>query len=182
MLDSNVAAYQQLAQGSWSETRNLLARCPVFKSAELQFPYNSNHPAYVSLADSADHDHYQLVSLAVPVTDNAHGDTKALRAHLGLPTQPTTGHVVDHLLKLVATTGVEEILKLSSHPLNGFVLDGIKKGYQHIISHSNKHSCLADLNVNSRLAQEPWVLVKNGKFVRPCDLCFDLEGDTPSGI
>ena len=77
MLHANVAAYQR--GYAWTQ----ISACAVFKQAELHFPYDSSsssssQQAFVSLAESADHDHYRLVALAVPVTDNAHGDTKAL--------------------------------------------------------------------------------------------------------
>lgn len=34
---------------------------------------------------------------------------------------------------------------------------------------------------NSRLREGAWVLVQDCKFVRPCELCFDLEADNSQG-
>ncbi|KAL3132916.1 hypothetical protein ABBQ38_006830 [Trebouxia sp. C0009 RCD-2024] len=180
MLQANVSSYQQHNYGG--SASKSLAACPVFTTAELQFPYSSAQPEFVSLADSADHDHYQLVALALPVTDNSHGDTKALRHQLGLPAQPRLEHVVDHLLQLVATPGLEAALKLPAHD---FVVDGLRQGYQCVINSVSKSMAEGSLpnlaRESSRLAQEAWVLVQGCKFVRPCQLCFDLEEDTPQG-
>ena len=189
MLHGNMAAYTlgHARNGLSISARARIAVCPVFKTAELQFPYNSTQPEFVALASSADHDHYQLVSLALPVTDNSHGDTKTLRRQLGLRTQPGLTHVVDHLLKLTAMPDLKAALKHGS-PMRAFVLDGIQKGYQFIISivsevaakaGSEGIAILAD--ESSRLAQGAWVLVQDCKFVRPCELCFDLEEDTSQG-
>ncbi|KAL3132912.1 hypothetical protein ABBQ38_006826 [Trebouxia sp. C0009 RCD-2024] len=157
MLQANVDAYQHSSGGSASRS---LAACPVFTTAELQFPYKSAQPAFVSLADSADHDHYQLVGLALPVTDNSHGDTQALRCQLGLPAQPRLEHVVDHLLKMAITPGLGSTLKQSGRD---FVLDGIRQGYQFIINSVSKSMAEGSLpnlaRESSRLAQEAWVLV-----------------------
>lgn len=116
MLHGNMDAYQRASRSDAAQ----VALCPVFKSAELQFPYKSIQPEFVTLAGSADHDHYQLVSLAVPVTDNSHGDTQTLRCRLGLPTQPQHRHVVDHLLKMAANPDLKAALKQGS-PLREFV-------------------------------------------------------------
>ena len=108
MLHGNVDAYQCANHNSAQ-----IASCSVFKSAELQFPYKRMQPEFVALASSADHDHYQLVSLALPVIDNSHGDTKALRRKLGLAAQPKLQHVVDHLLRIAmaASSDLKTALK-----------------------------------------------------------------------
>ena len=176
MLEDNVAAYSR------SSSKAGLATCPVFTTAELQYPYSSAQPEFVSLADSADHDHYLLAALSLPIIDNSHGDTKALRHQLRLPKQPSLAHVVDHLLKLVATPDLGSSLMLPGHE---FVLDGIRQGYQFIINSVSKSMAEGSLpnlgRESDRLAQEAWVLVQGCKFVRPCQLCFDLEEDTDQG-
>ena len=178
MLHGNVDAYQRAGRSSAAQ----VALCPVFKSAELQFPYKSIQPQFVALAGSADHEHYQLVSLALPVIDNSHGDTQTLRRKLGLPVQPKHGHVVDHLLKMAANSDLRAALKQGS-PYREFVLAGIQQAYQVIISSvSNGSLGAAELaDGNSRLREGSWVLVQDCKFVRPCELCFDLEADTSQG-
>ena len=99
MLCSHVSTFQK--SSNWSTGQAAAAK--IFTCPELPFPYSSStSAAFVSLADSADHEHYRVVALAVPVTDNAHGDTKRLRAKLGLPTHPELQHVVKHLLKTAA--------------------------------------------------------------------------------
>ena len=184
MLHSNLAAYTYWSARTWDAARAGIAACPIFKTAELQFPYNSTQPEFVALASSADHDHYQLVSLALPVTDNSHGDTQALRRRLGLRNQPGLKHVVEHLLKLTAMPELKAVLKPGS-PMRQFVLEGIQKGYQFIIKEvsawtgSQSMATLAD--ESNKLAQGAWVLVQDCKFVRPCELCFDLEEDTSQG-
>ena len=183
MLHTNVDAYQHVA--GCDRTRFKVSACPIFKSAELQFPYKGAHPQFMSLASSADHDSYQLVSLSIPVTDNAHGDTKALRNKLGLPAEPKLEHAVDHLLQMAATPDIGAALKLRSQ--SEFVLQGIKQGYRYIINSISQEMLMISSSetelagVGRRLAQEPWVLVQGCKFVRPCELCFDLEEDTSQG-
>ena len=183
MLHGNVDAFQRASRSNTAQ----IASCPVFKSAELQFPYNSTQPEFVALAGSADHDHYQLVSLALPIIDNPHGDTQALRCKLGLPVQPKLQHVVDHLLTMAANSDLKTLLKQGS-PLREFVLAGIQRGYQFIISSVSKVQAEAGYwdtremgDASGRLKSGAWVLVQNCKFVRPCELCFDLEEDTSQG-
>ena len=183
MLHGNVDAYQLANRPNTAQT----ASCPVFKSAELQFPYKSIQPEFVALAGSADHDHYQLVSLALPITDNSHGDTKALRRKLGLPVQPELQHVVDHLLTMAGNSDLKAALKQGS-PLREFVLAGIQQGYQFIINSASKVQAEAGswdigetADASGRLKKAAWVLVQDCKFVRPCELCFDLEEDTSQG-
>lgn len=115
MLQGNADSYQN----NYGAVTSLdLSACPVFKSAELHFPYiNSEHSAFTSLRHSADHDHYRLVSLAVPVTDSAHGDIKELRTMLGLPAEPLLEHVVSHMLKMAAAGHMETLSKQSNNPL-----------------------------------------------------------------
>ena len=180
MLHGNVDAYPPAS-------RARIAACPIFKSAELQYAYKKAQPEFVALAGSTDHDHYQLVSLALPVTNNSHGDTKTLRRQLDLPERPRLEHVIDHLFELTATPGLEEALKLSS-PSRAFVLEGIQKGYEFIIRSVNEVLAEAGslgiaklADASSRLAQGAWVLVQDCKFVQPHDLCFDLLEDSSRG-
>lgn len=181
MLHANVDAYQQSPDWSW--TKDKVIACPIFKSAELQFPYNSAHPHFVSLASSADREDYQLVSLSIPVIDNAHGSTKFLRSKLGLPAEPKLEHVVDHLLKMAAAPDIEAVLQLRSQA--DFALQGIEQGYRYIINcislRMQNSSDLELAGVSRRLVQEPWVLVQGSKFVRARELCFDLDKDTSQG-
>jgi len=115
MLQGNADSCQNNCHAA---TRLSLLACPVFKSADLHFPYsNSEHPTFTSLCHSTDHDRNRLVSLAVPVTDNAHGDTKELRARLGLPAEPLLEHVVSHMLKMAAAGHMGTLSKQSSRPL-----------------------------------------------------------------
>ena len=71
-------------------------------------------------------------------------------------------------------------------PGREFVVEGIRQGYQFIINSVSKSMAEGSLpnlaRESNRLAQEAWVLVQGCKFVRPCELCFDLEKDTPQGI
>ena len=138
----------------------------------------------MSLADSADHSHYRLVALAVPVIDNAHGDTHELRAKLGLPTEPDLKHVVDHMLKMAAAGHLKAMSQQTSNPLTGLLLEDIKQAYQYIVHHVRQSlasggSLLETLK--PRLAEGCWVLVSDYKFVRPSELCFDLEEDKNHG-
>ena len=177
MLHRNVDAYLLASRRDAAQ----IASCPVFKPAELQFPYKSIQPQFVALASSADH--HQLVSLALPVTDISHGDTKALRRKLGLPIQPKLQHVVDHLLKLTANSDLQAALKPGS-PLREFVVAGIQQAYQFIISRVQAEATwdTGEMALESiRLKEGAWVLVQDCKFVRPCELCFDLEEDTSQG-
>ena len=188
MLQSNVTVDTYWNAQTRNVTRARIASCPIFKTAQLQFPYNSIQPEFVALASSADHDHYQLVSLALPVIDNSHGDTKALRRQLGLHDQPGLKYVVDHLLKLTAMPDLKAALQPGS-PMHKFMLEGIQKGYQFIISivsgiltRAGSHQGMTILaDESNKLAQGAWVLVQDCKFVRPCELCFDLEEDTSQG-
>jgi len=196
MLHANVAAYQ--GGYTWTHAKAQISACAVFKQAELQFPYkssssssssssNSGQQAFVSLADSADHDHYRLVALAVPVTDNAHGDTKALRGRLGLPAEPVFEHVVDHMLKMTASGHFEALSKQMSNPLSDTLLEDIKQSYMFIVNSIGQKLAVGqgrdtDLGkTTDRLGQEPWVLVQGSKFVVPSELCYDLEEDTHHG-
>ena len=183
MLQSNVESYKHIMIA-----RFLLPRRPVFKTADLPFPYtNHGHPAFTSLRGSADHDHYRLVALAIPVTDNSHGDTKELRAKLGLPTEPELQHVVDHLLKMAATGYMESLSKHTSNPMYGILLQDLEAAYQYIVKSISQQLARPEgadsetARVAVRLAEEPWVLVKGCMFVKPHELCFDLEEGTPHG-
>jgi len=188
MLHANVAAYRR--GYAWTQ----ISACAVFKQAELHFPYNSSsssssssQQAFVSLAESADHDHYRLVALAVPVTDNAHGDTKALRGRLGLPSEPVLEHVVDHMLKMTASGHFEALSKQMSNPLSETLMEDIKQSYMFIVDSIGQKLAVgqgrdADLGkTTERLGQEAWVLVQGSKFVVPSELCYDLEEDTHHG-
>ena len=186
MLQRNTDSYRNKRD---SATRLSLSACPVFKSAELHFPYsNSQHPDFTSLRQSADHDHCRLVSLAVPVTDNAHGDTKELRKKLGLPTEPLLEHVVDHMLKMAAAGHMESLSKQSSKPLFDILLQDTQQAYQFIVkSISQKLAAPGrtnaglDSNVTAKLAQEPWIWAAGRQLVRPHELCFDLEDTAQHG-
>ena len=196
MLHANVSAYQQRGYAweyAWTHVKAQISACAVFKTAELHFPYkssssSSSQQAFVSLADSADHDHYRLVALAVSVTDNAHEDTKTLRGRLGLPSEPVLEHVVDHMLKMAASGHFEAALsKQMSKPLSDILLEDIKQAYLFIVNSIGQKLALgqgrdADLGKTAgRLGQEPWVLVQGSKFVVPSELCYDLEEDTHHG-
>ncbi len=127
MLQGNADSCQDNCHAA---TRLSLLACPVFKSADLHFPYsNSEHPAFTSLCHSTDHDHNRLVSLAVPVTDNAHGDTKELHAKLGLPAEPLLEHVVSHMLKMAAAGHMGTLSKQSSKPLFDMLLQDTQQAY-----------------------------------------------------
>ena len=186
MLQGNADSYQNKRD---SDTSLSLSACPVFKSADLQFPYsNSEHPAFTSLRHSADHDHYRLVSLAVPVTDNAHGDTKQLRRKLGLPAEPMLEHVVNHMLKMAAAGHMENLSKQSSKPLFDLLLQDTQQAYHFIVmSISQKLAAPGgtnaglDSNVTAKLAQEPWIWVAGCQFVRPNEVCFNLEDTAQHG-
>ncbi len=190
MLHANIAAY--LRGYAW----NQISDCAVFKKAELQFPYKSSNSSssssssqqvFVSLADSADHDHYRLVALAVPVTDNVHGDTKTLRARLGLPSEPVLEHVVDHMLKMTASGHFGALSKQMSNPLSEILLEDIKQSYIFIVASIGQKLAVGQGSdavlgkTTERLGQEPWVLVQGSKFVVPSELCYDLEEDTHHG-
>ncbi len=186
MLQGNIDSYQNKRD---SATRLSLSACPVFKSTELQFPYsNSQHPAFTSLCHSADHDHYRLVSLAVPVTDNAHGDTKELRKKLGLPIEPLLERVVDHMLKMAAAGHMESLSKQSSKPLFDILLQDTQQAYQFIVKSISKKLAASgrtnaglDSKVTAKLAQEPWIWAAGRQLVRPNELCFDLEDTAQHG-
>ena len=192
MLHANVSAYQCMY--AWTHAKAQISACAVFKQAELQFPYNSSSSSssssqqgFVSLADSADHDHYRLVALAVPVTDTAHGDTKTLRGRLDLPSEPVLEHVVDHMLKMAASGHLQALSKQMSNSLSDILLEDIKQSYLFIVNGIGQKLAVgqgrdADLaKTAGRLRQESWVLVQGSKFVVPSELCYDLEEDTHHG-
>jgi len=195
ILRANVPAWAYQRGYAWTHVKAQISACAVFKKAELQFPYksssssssSSSQQAFVSLADSADHDHYRLVSLAVPVTDNAHGDTKTLRGMLGLPAEPVLEHVVDHMLKMAASGHFEALSKQMSNPLSDILLEDIRQSYLFMVDSIGQKLAVwqgrdADLaKTTTRLKQEPWVLVQGSKFVTPSELCYDLEEDTHHG-
>ena len=183
MLQANLDSYYPGSNMSSS-----LSACPVFNTADLPFPYtNSKRPTFTSLKDSADHDHYRLVALAIPVTDSAHGDTKELRAKLNLPTEPELQHVVDHLLKLATAGYMETLSKETSNPMYGILLEDLEAAYRYIVKSISQKLAVSDrtdsetARVAVRLAHEPWVLVKGCMFVKPRELCFDLEEGAPHG-
>ena len=118
------------------------------------------------------------MALSVPVTDNAHGDTKELRAKLALPTEPKLEHVVDHMLKMAAANHLETLSKQSQ--LATLLVKDAEQAYHYIIN-SVSWGDPELPRVTGRLAREPWVLVQGCKFVRPSELCFDLEEDTHYG-
>ncbi len=164
MLHANLSAYQG-AHNSMGVS-DQVSTCPIFKSAELQLPYISTHPTYVSLAGSADHDHYRLVALAVPVIDNAHGDTKELRAQLGLSREPKLERVVDHMLKMAAAGHLQALSRQTSHPFSEILLEDIEHAYEFIVNGIKQKLAAAyqtdpELHrVTKLLAEEPWVLVQ----------------------
>ncbi|DBA97093.1 hypothetical protein WJX77_010501 [Trebouxia sp. C0004] len=132
MVQGNADSYQNNRDASTSLS---VSACPVFKSADLHFPYSSNceHPAFTSLRHSTHHDHYRLVSLTAPVTDNAHGDTRELRTKLGLPAEPVLEHVVSHTLQMAAAGHMEALSKQSSKPLFDNLLQDTQQAYQFIV-------------------------------------------------
>ncbi len=160
MLQGNADSCQDNCHAA---TRLSLLACPVFKSADLHFPYsNSEHPTFTSLCHSTDHDRNRLVSLAVPVTDNAHGDTKELRARLGLPAEPLLEHVVSHMLKMAAAGHMGTLSKQSSRPLFDMLLQDTQQAYQFIVKSIGQKLALPSKtnpgltsNVTAKLAQEP---------------------------
>ncbi len=127
------------------------------------------------------------MALAVPVTDNAHGDTKTLRGRLDLPSEPVLEHVVDHMLKMAASGHFEALSKQMSYPLSDILLEDIKQSYMFIVNSVGQKLAAwqgrdTDLaKTAGRLRHEPWVLVQGSKFVVPSELCYDLEEDTHHG-
>ena len=74
MLHANVGEYQKA--GDWSSARVALRASPVFKTADLQFPYyNKAHPEFASLSHSADHNFYSW----------CHCPLQSLTMHMGTP-------------------------------------------------------------------------------------------------
>ncbi len=128
------------------------------------------------------------MSLAVPVTNNAHGDTKELREKLGLPAEPLLEHVVSHMLKMAAAGHMESLSKQSSKPLLDILLQDTQQAYQFIVKSIGQKlaapggtNASLDSNVTAKLAQEPWIWVAGRRFVRPNELCFDLEDTAQCG-
>lgn len=196
MLQRNISSYQTLASSpawsSWAAVKSYLADCPIFLTAELTFPYDmTTVPQLVSLKDSEDHANYRIVANAAPITSNAMGDTNLLRAKLGLPTEPQLRHVANHLLRTVNADRVAALFampKSRANTLLDFLLEDIERAYGHIVKRVEGFFVAGKSNdhvfawLSQRLEHDPWVLVREGKFVVPRELCFDIAEDSSKGM
>ena len=175
----------------WASITLQLSKCPIFMSAQLQFPYNLRKPdVWVSLAGSVDFSQRRLAANAIAVTSNVYGDTNPLRSKLFLPDAPEMLHVVDHLLQTAASDAIQQALQKRNTDARRAILQDVDKAYQFIFDKANIHMTSPTLPTGyvptftaaaDKLAKHPWVLVDGHKFVLPSKLCFNVDEDATEG-
>ena len=165
----------------------LLWELPIFLTAELSFPYNLlPHELLVSLENSLDHAVYRLVSNATAVTSNIHGDTAPLRNRLCCKPKLFVA-CLKHLLCIASNAQIETVLQQQNHPLRAALCEDVQQIYSLTMScltHNVTVHGLPDSIVESwhtLLRGRPWILVQGKLFVRPDQLCFDVDADSKSG-
>ena len=184
MLRRNLYSYKSKAQSNWETLRAQLISTEMFATGISDTQRAVNPSQLCSLAGSSDWVYAPLIATAVPVICKQIGDTIQLREKLDLPTKPELMQVVSHLLTTVQAGGTKTRPK-GALPQVTWPSD-IPAAYTFIIEACTRFmkqdqpaSSQADFgDVTSRLKQEPWLLVRDSKFVLPRACCFDLESES----
>ncbi len=194
MLHRNLARYQEVASSTaapfWPAIRERLSNCPIFLTADLVFPYDLGpHAQLVSLQGSADYVNYRLVSNAVPTTHSVMGDTNLLRVKLDLPTEANLLHVVHHLLKTAQSQKVQDLVACARPGQAVGLTQDISTAYrliitrvQDMLSAGVAYTDPVLFEVAQALRHQPWILMPDGRFVMPSNVCMNVKADTLPGV
>jgi len=191
LLQEQADAYSHHVRGAWSTVRYTLAGMRIFPTADLPPPYNAyawQWRPFCSLVESEDHEHYRLVSTAVPVISNSVLGTQYLRRKLGLPTHASVLRVIDHLVNMAGSeaAGCLRQTGAATQALRQQLLADFQKGYHIIVGAASllltQPADVTTLNsMSQHLASSQWLLVSGGFFVSPQSVYFGLQQDTGGG-
>ncbi len=191
LLQEQADAYCRHAGSAWSTVRYTLAGLPIFPTADLPPSYNAytwQWRPFFSLLESELHEHYRLVSTAVPVTSNSVLGTQYMRRKLGRPTDASVLRVIDHLVNMASSeaAGCLRQTGAATEALRQQLLADFQNAYRIIVGAASllltQPADSATLNSMSwHLASSQWLLVSGGFFVSPQSVYFGLQQDTGGG-
>lgn len=194
-LYDNLALYEADCNwqhpAAWNQFKTLVATCKMFVPANLPPPFALfQRPSLVGLQDSGELVDHPLIGNATAVISAAMNmgelrTTAKLRTLLGLPEGPQLAHVATHLVQTVAAglaspepdfSGNDMLTVQQLARCYAVIVDGVntklvaRQGLDRELQH-----------VNTQLASHAWVLLPDGSFVRPNQLCFDFVENSVHG-